>query len=162
MALLPMLTSLSSPLGPAGATLKTKSTRHIHRTSPSLQPRGDPSTLESLDGIMKLSFVAILTLASAASAFVVRSKHSSFQRTFLVHSTTTDTEKKIPTKKEERLRFMKSNQFHRKGFKEVRDQVEETMQDEYNSAVVQDLKSNNHVMSKDGVQVHLAKVSICT
>ena len=56
--------------------------------------------------------------------------------------------------------MMKSKQFHRKGFKEVRDQVESTMEEEYNSPVVQDLKDSHHVMSRDGVKVYLAKVSL--
>jgi 4-hydroxy-3-methylbut-2-enyl diphosphate reductase len=53
---------------------------------------------------------------------------------------------------------MKSNQFYRKGFKEVREDVEQTMQNQFKSDVVDELKSNNYVIERDGVRVHLAKV----
>ena len=62
-------------------------------------------------------------------------------------------------KKEDRLKFMKSEQFHRRGFKEVRDQVESSIEQQYQSELVDDLKSNNYLIEKDGVKVYLAKVS---
>jgi hypothetical protein len=55
---------------------------------------------------------------------------------------------------------MKSEQFHRKGFKEVRDKVEATMGEQFESTLVKDLKSSNYVVERDGVRVHLAKVCI--
>lgn len=61
-------------------------------------------------------------------------------------------------KKEDRLNFMKSEKFHRRGFKEVRDQVESAIQQQFQSDLVNDLKSSNYVVEKDGVKVYLAKV----
>jgi len=52
---------------------------------------------------------------------------------------------------------MKSEQFHRRGFKEVRDKVENTITDQYQSEVVDDLKASNYVIERDNVKVHLAK-----
>ncbi|KAL7441153.1 hypothetical protein ACHAXH_005582 [Discostella pseudostelligera] len=68
-----------------------------------------------------------------------------------------DTEERKPTKKEKRLQFMKETTFHRKGFKEVRDNVEKNMGEQFKSSLVDELKSNNYVIEKDGVRVHLAK-----
>lgn len=62
------------------------------------------------------------------------------------------------SKKAERLRFMKSDQFHRQGFKDVREKVETTMGEQFESTLVKDLKSSNYVVERDGVRVHLAKV----
>mmetsp|Transcript_22019 Transcript_22019/g.33905 ORF Transcript_22019/g.33905 Transcript_22019/m.33905 type:complete len:458 (+) Transcript_22019:274-1647(+) len=63
----------------------------------------------------------------------------------------------LSRKKKERLKFMKNEQFHRRGFKEVRDSVEETMEKEYKSEIVDTMKSNEFVLKRDGVTVHLAK-----
>jgi len=52
---------------------------------------------------------------------------------------------------------MKSDQFYRNGFKEVRKDVEDTMKDQFKSNLVDDLKSNQFVMEREGVRVHLAK-----
>lgn len=52
---------------------------------------------------------------------------------------------------------MKSEQFHRRGFKEVRDKVENTITDQYQSEVVDDLKASNYIIERDNVKVHLAK-----
>lgn len=63
-------------------------------------------------------------------------------------------------KKEQRLQFMKSERFHRRGFKEVRDKVESDIQQQFNAQLVEDLKSNNYVLDKTeeaGVKVYLAK-----
>jgi hypothetical protein len=64
-------------------------------------------------------------------------------------------------KKDDRLRMMKSEQFHRRGFKEVREDAEMRLEQEYMSDLVKDLKSSNYVMEKDGVKVYLAKVCVC-
>lgn len=69
----------------------------------------------------------------------------------------TTEESKPRTKKEGRLGFFKSEQFHRKGFKEVREDVEDTIKNQYQSSLVDDLKSSNYVIEKDGVKVYLAK-----
>lgn len=60
-------------------------------------------------------------------------------------------------KKEDRLNFMKSEQFHRRGFKEVREQVEGAMEEQYQSDLVKEMRSSNYVIQKDGVKVYLAK-----
>ena len=62
-----------------------------------------------------------------------------------------------PTKKEKRLQYMKTPTFHRKGFKEVRENVEANMEQQFKSTLVDELKTNNFVINKDGVKVHLAK-----
>ena len=55
---------------------------------------------------------------------------------------------------------MKSDRFYRKGFKEVRDDVEEEMGEQFESEVVKDLKESNYMIERDGVKVYLAKVRI--
>jgi len=77
-------------------------------------------------------------------------------------STTTDDQMSTSsyskgTKKQERRRIMASDSFHRMGFKDTREKAAETMKSEYQSELVADLKSNNFVMERDGVRVHLAK-----
>jgi 4-hydroxy-3-methylbut-2-en-1-yl diphosphate reductase len=62
-------------------------------------------------------------------------------------------------KKEDRIRFMNSEKFHRRGFKDVRDKVEAEVGTTYQSDLVGDIKSNNYVVEKDGVKIYLAKVS---
>ena len=54
--------------------------------------------------------------------------------------------------------MMKSNQFYRQGFKDVRESVEGVMENQFKSSIVDDLKSSNYVMERDGVKVYLAKV----
>lgn len=68
------------------------------------------------------------------------------------------TEKRQATKKEKRLEYMKSDKFYRKGFKEVREAVENVMGSQFKSSTVDELKSSNYVMERDGVKVYLAKV----
>ena len=74
-------------------------------------------------------------------------------------STETNEEEMVKkeTKKEERLRMINSDQFFRKGFKEVRKQVKEDMKS-FESPLVDELKTSNYVVKKEGVTVHLAKV----
>ena len=116
---------------------------------------------------MKFSLVTILTLSSA-SAFhqplAFRPQSATHVTIALRQSSATDQDEATAaaesrnTKKEERLRMMKSSQFHRRGFKEVREQVEDRMAGEYESPLVKELRSSNYVMEKDGVKVYLAKV----
>lgn len=73
-------------------------------------------------------------------------------------SSTTTEEQRKATKKDERLRMMKSKNFHRQGFKDVRTDVESTMQEQFQSTVVKDLRESNFLMERDGVKVYLAKV----
>jgi len=60
-------------------------------------------------------------------------------------------------KKDKRLVMMKKEQFHRRGFKEVRDGVESTMEQEYKSELVDEMKKDEYVLEREGVKVHLAK-----
>jgi 4-hydroxy-3-methylbut-2-enyl diphosphate reductase len=126
---------------------------------------------------MKLSFSSIylLSLSSAftlnsAAAFTPESSRTSRAFTHAgvsssstialgssTKSETEETEEAVLSKKAQRLQFMKSPQFYRNGFKDVRSDVEDTMQEQFKSNVVDDLKSNSYVMQKDGVTVHLAK-----
>jgi hypothetical protein len=105
---------------------------------------------------MKFTSSAIVLFAASASAFV----HPSQRRAFVSLQSTATEEEKAPSKKEERLRFMKSEQFHRKGFKEVREDVEEVMKGQFNSGLVNELKTSQYVMEREGVKVHLAKVRL--
>ena len=76
-------------------------------------------------------------------------------------ASTVEAEKKATTtKKAERLRIFKSDQFHRKGFKDVREQVAHKMGEHFESGLVKDIRANEYVVEKDGVRVHLAKVRI--
>jgi 4-hydroxy-3-methylbut-2-en-1-yl diphosphate reductase len=112
------------------------------------------------------AFSVISTSSIRTNSF--NSQATSTSRFPLLHQSTTSTASSSendvdasavgPSKKAERLRFMKSDQFHRQGFKEVRKSVESTMQEQFQSTLVQDLRSNNFVIERDGVRVHLAKV----
>lgn len=116
------------------------------------------------------SVLLFLGASSTCSAFAPIVKKSSFlvgqqqgRDVFsTVKSATTDSteEKRAKSKKENRLDFMKNPSFHRRGFKDVRDNVEQAMQDQYQSSVVNDMKESNFVLERDGVKVHLAKVCI--
>jgi 4-hydroxy-3-methylbut-2-enyl diphosphate reductase len=120
---------------------------------------------------MKLSVAAAVLLftASDVSGFGIYSSQSAFRYRYietqgkLRMSTTTDDQMSTSsyskgTKKQERRRIMASDSFHRMGFKDTREKAAETMKSEYQSELVADLKSNNFVMERDGVRVHLAKV----
>jgi len=52
---------------------------------------------------------------------------------------------------------MKSPTFYRQGFKDVRPAVEKSMEDQFKSSLVDELKTNDFVIEKDGVKVYLAK-----
>ena len=54
--------------------------------------------------------------------------------------------------------MMKSDQFHRKGFKEVRENIEGVMEDQFKADVVKEMRESNYLMERDGVKVYLAKV----
>mmetsp|Transcript_20162 Transcript_20162/g.50182 ORF Transcript_20162/g.50182 Transcript_20162/m.50182 type:complete len:460 (+) Transcript_20162:307-1686(+) len=64
---------------------------------------------------------------------------------------------KSQSKKNDRLEFMKNPQYHRRGFTDVRPKIEEKMEEDYTSELVEDLKSNNYLVEKDGVKMYLAK-----
>jgi 4-hydroxy-3-methylbut-2-en-1-yl diphosphate reductase len=116
---------------------------------------------------MRFSASAVFAVlsATAASAFVPsihrHNAMTSRMETTAVKMSTVEqveqNEKKV-TKKEERLRFMKSDQFYRMGFKDVRKSVEGVMETQFKGKTVDELKSSNYVMQRDGVKVYLAKV----
>lgn len=56
--------------------------------------------------------------------------------------------------------MMKSDNFYRRGFAEVRGDVEAKMGEQFKSEVVDELRTNDFVIERDGVKVYLAKV--CT
>jgi len=95
----------------------------------------------------------------AVDAFVVpnSSNNNNHAMTALFSSEATEAPKGMSPKKEARLAFMKNQQFHRRGFKEVRDKVEQDVQTQYNSDLVQELRDNKFVIDRDGVKVYLAK-----
>lgn len=105
---------------------------------------------------MKFSAATVLSLGGIAtsSAFAPLSPHQPTTSSTSLYSSTTDS---MSPKKRNRLTFMKSEQFHRRGFKEVRDKVENTITDQYQSEVVDDLKASNYIIERDNVKVHLAK-----
>jgi len=63
----------------------------------------------------------------------------------------------VGNKKDRRRKIMASPSFFRNGFKEQRQSVEEVMAKEYQSELVKDLKSNNFILERNNVRVHLAK-----
>ena len=108
------------------------------------------------------SVLAIAALASIGSHAFSPSLHtqrdaSKFSLSPLFMSTEVSEGTRKPTKKEKRLEYMKSPSFYRQGFKDVRPSVEKSMQEQFKSPLVDELKSNNFVLEKDGVKVYLAK-----
>jgi hypothetical protein len=115
---------------------------------------------------MKFTASVVLAVAAASStvsafapvAFAPRTATTS-TRIFQSTEAASETEEvKKLTKKEERLRMINDDQFYRRGFKEVRDESLATMNEQFESTIVKDLKTNNYVMERDGVKVFLAKV----
>ena len=110
-----------------------------------------------LSAILLAPGAAAFTTSSVGRSAVTNARQSALYSTTESTTSTSDLDRK-PTKKDERLRMMKSDQFYRKGFKEVRSDVEDVMEEQFKSELVDDLKSNNYVIERDGVKVHLAKV----
>ena len=108
---------------------------------------------------MKFTSTAVLGLSALATSSAFAPLPTVPTKTVLYSTTEAEGTKKR-TKKEDRLQFMKNEQFHRRGFKEVRDKVENTITEQYESEVVGELKSNNFLIEREGVKVHLAKVCI--
>jgi 4-hydroxy-3-methylbut-2-enyl diphosphate reductase len=103
------------------------------------------------------SVLAISALAGSAAAFAPSAKHLQRITSSLSMSTEVAEENKKVTKKEKRLEFMKTESFHRRGFKDVREGVEKSMEEQFKSQLVDELTSNDFVIEKDGVKVYLAK-----
>jgi 4-hydroxy-3-methylbut-2-en-1-yl diphosphate reductase len=111
---------------------------------------------------MKFSTIVLALALSTSHAFTTQQQQLSTATRVVSHNTlymssTEAPEKKKPTKKAQRLEYMKTDQFHRRGFKEVREDVEKSMDEQFKSQLVDELKTNNFVIEKDGVKVHLAK-----
>ncbi|KAL7524729.1 hypothetical protein ACHAXR_000691, partial [Thalassiosira sp. AJA248-18] len=113
---------------------------------------------------MKFTTVSVLAVAAIASeshAFTpshqTTSARSAVRLAMSTAEAETPTEDRKYTKKEKRLQYMKTDTFHRRGFKEVRENVENTMKEQFESVLVDELKTNDFVIKKDGVTVHLAK-----
>ena len=105
---------------------------------------------------MKFSTSAILLAAMAGSVSAFAPMNAGRTTVSLAMSTEAAEEAGKTSKKNQRLDFMKSDQFYRNGFKEVRKDVEDVMDDQFKSSLVDDLKKNEFVMERDGVKVHLA------
>jgi 4-hydroxy-3-methylbut-2-enyl diphosphate reductase len=108
---------------------------------------------------MKFTSAAfLLAAASTASAFAPNnvSLRTGIRTSSLKMSEATETGEAKVSKKNQRLEFMKSDQFYRRGFKEQREDVEGIMEGQFKSTLVDDLKSNNFVIEREGVKVHLA------
>lgn len=105
---------------------------------------------------MKFSVAAVLLSIGLAEAFVPQSVRP---RALVPLRSSASTEDKV-SKKSERLRFMKNEQFHRRGFKEVRENAETAMDEEYKSDLVNEMRVSDYIIERDGVKVHLAKVSL--
>jgi 4-hydroxy-3-methylbut-2-enyl diphosphate reductase len=108
---------------------------------------------------MKFTSAALLlSVVTTASAFAPNVNPSTRYTSFsLQMSETTETEEALKvSKKQQRLQFMKNDKFYRNGFKEVRKDVESTMEGQFKSNIVDDMKANKFIMEREGVKVHLA------
>ncbi|KAL7515596.1 hypothetical protein ACHAXN_013172 [Cyclotella atomus] len=107
------------------------------------------------------SVLAVAALSSSSHAFTPPHRSSSTKSIIVMSSTkavtTEEPSSKKTTKKEKRLQYMKSPSFYRQGFKDVRPSVEKSMEAQFKSPLVDELKSSNFVIEKEGVTVHLAK-----
>lgn len=111
----------------------------------------------STASVMAMS--ALVASGSHAFAPSPNIQHRAFVRPLSMSTAEapTDVEERRPTKKEKRLEYIKSPTFHRQGFKDVRENVEKSMGEQFKSGLVDELKTNNFVIKKDEVTVHLAK-----
>lgn len=107
---------------------------------------------------MKLYAAALLAISAIAPSTAFAPQQApSRPTTHHAMSTETETEpEEVKSKKMQRLAFMKSDQFFRHGFKEVRGDVEEVMEDQFKSTLVDEMKENQFLIKRDGVTVHLA------
>ncbi|KAL7497932.1 hypothetical protein ACHAWT_009441 [Skeletonema menzelii] len=103
------------------------------------------------------SVLAIAALAGSATAFAPSARSLNRITSSLSMSTEVAEESKKASKKEQRLKFMKTDSFHRRGFKDVREGVEKSMEEQFKSKLVDELTSNDFVLERDGVKVFLAK-----
>lgn len=108
---------------------------------------------------MKFSSITLLLTAASsamtASAFTQSSAFGVRSQSTLFMSEATEEEAKV-SKKNQRLQFMKDDQFYRNGFKDVRKDVEDVMEGQFKSKLVDDMKENKYIVERDGVRVHLA------
>ena len=73
-----------------------------------------------------------------------------------------EVQRKQVNKKKERWNIARSPKYHKSGFKEFREKVDERMERDYKAPLVESIRSSNNVLEKDGVRVHLAEVSAHT
>jgi len=106
---------------------------------------------------MKLTIAITLLTTAMVDGFTVGPGVTRMQTSMSATAVDEQDPKVVVTKKNERLRMFKSDKFHRKGFKDVREEVESRMENQFQSELVKDLTSNEFMVEKDGVRVHLAK-----
>lgn len=108
---------------------------------------------------MKFSSITLLLTAASsaltASAFTQSSAFGVRSQSALFMAEATEEEKRV-SKKNKRLQFMKDDQFYRNGFKDVRKDVEDVMDGQFKSKLVDDMKENEYIVEREGVRVHLA------
>lgn len=102
---------------------------------------------------------ALVALTISSDAFQLNQSMPKLERQmiWMLQATVTDGRRQ-PSKRDERLGMMRSKQFHRNGFKEVRRKVEEDMKHQYRGSAVQELRDSDNTMERNGVRVFLAKV----
>lgn len=107
---------------------------------------------------MRFTAAAVLLLAGSSSAFqpVVPKERVSVA----AYQSAATEDAAEASKKSERLRMMKSEQFHRRGFAEVREGVEQTMEEQFQAKIVNELRESDYSLERDGVKVKLAKVRL--
>mmetsp|Transcript_15092 Transcript_15092/g.31110 ORF Transcript_15092/g.31110 Transcript_15092/m.31110 type:complete len:470 (-) Transcript_15092:85-1494(-) len=66
-------------------------------------------------------------------------------------------DKGVETKKDKRRSYMAKDTYYKNGFKGVREEVKVNMEQQFKSETVGELKSSDHVLFRDNVEVHLAK-----
>ena len=119
-------------------------------------------------GAFSLFCIAMTTGDQGVTAFSpmsVSTSTSSSSTSSLFSSTTEQASKptspsnKMSAKKAERLEFTRNPQYHRRGFKDVRPEVEAEMATTYKSDLVESFKTNdaNYMVEKQGVKMYLAK-----
>mmetsp|Transcript_19886 Transcript_19886/g.29561 ORF Transcript_19886/g.29561 Transcript_19886/m.29561 type:complete len:457 (-) Transcript_19886:202-1572(-) len=107
---------------------------------------------------MKIPITALIALLQTSNAFVVPgSRNGRAFSTKVGMSTTEKADEAKISKKKKRIDIMKNEGFFRNGFKEVREDAEQTMNQQFKSELVDSLRAEEFKMERDGVTVYLAK-----
>mmetsp|Transcript_14561 Transcript_14561/g.22445 ORF Transcript_14561/g.22445 Transcript_14561/m.22445 type:complete len:457 (-) Transcript_14561:203-1573(-) len=107
---------------------------------------------------MRIPITALIALLQTSNAFVVPvSKNVRAFSTKVEMSTTEQAGEAKISKKKKRIDIMKNEGFFRNGFKEVREDAEKTMNQQFKSELVDSLRTEEFKMERDGVTVYLAK-----